>query len=996
MDSKRWERIVVLFEQAVDVPPSRREEWVRLQTGGDTELADAVLRMLQHDAVDHLLDRPLETLAAALIQPSSEAEPVLPGGHRVGAYEIIDLLGRGGMGLVYRARDTRLDRLAALKFLPPPGPGPQDTAIADIEAEARAASALDHPNIGTIYHVDVAEDGRPFIAMAFYEGQTLEEQLAAGPLEPAQALRIAAGIAAGLGAAHDRGIVHRDVKPSNVFLTSDGGVKLLDFGIAAVAGDQVQVSARGTPRYMSPEQARATDPDPRSDVWSLGVVLFEMLAGRPPFDGDYRPGIESGKSAAKSLVQLPRRGGITRELSGVVGRALAADPDLRYPDANAMLAAIGNAQRRGIRRWGLRPWGAVIAALGAAAVGVLGWRALDLPRPIGRPVEILLADIANATGDSLFPGRALTLAAAGGLQESRHIRLFPHARVRETLARMGQPNAETTLDESRAREIAQRANLDAVLAVEVHSAGSRYLLSARLLQPTGNEVGATRLEVAGREQLLDGLDRLLKRVRRILGESRQQLEVGRRLPQVTTASLDALEDYADGSQAWERRDYRAARLHWDRAVAKDSTFAAALAALAHWWFLQGNDIVQGESYLVRALALSSRLTEREQLELRATAARYRGQPESAITASRILAEQYPDRDSWFSLATLLMRQERCAEAIPAVQRALALDSTFVNAWINLATCYQIEDQPEASLEAYAQADKLDSLVLRRGNLNQEWGRIFVQLGRPAAAESAFRGMLSRGEPADRARGHRSMGFLRMYQGRYGEAIDQFREAAALTSQGRNHISELRNRTLLAEALLTAGRRAEGRSELARAQALLEDGHPDPPYAFFLGHAWLRAGRTAQARQLLARLETEARPGDRLDQSALRLFRGFLALAQRRPRDAIEVVAEDRNEAYAGYRHAVRADAYEALGLHDSALAAAQELTAGFHFGFDSHDQWLRGALRVGRLAEAVEDSALARAAYSEYLERWHNGDSILGELRFARQRLATLQATSAR
>jgi tetratricopeptide (TPR) repeat protein len=343
-----------------------------------------------------------------------------------------------------------------------------------------------------------------------------------------------------------------------------------------------------------------------------------------------------------------------------------------------------------------------------------------------------------------------------------------------------------------------------------------------------------------------------------------------------------------------------------------------------------------------------------------------------------------------------MRRERCPEAIAALQRALELDSTFVNGWINLATCHQIQDQPGAALEAYGRANRLDTVALRQGNLNQEFGRVYVRLGRLAAADSIFQGMLSRSSPNDQARGHRSLGFLRMYEGRYGAAITHFREAAVLSRQTGTQVSELRNRTLLAEALVTANRQREAQKELDRAHHLLAVSNPEAAYQFYVGHAWLRVGRTDRARALLTRLEAEARPGDPFDQSALRLFRGFLALAERRPRDAIEAAADDRHPPFAGYRHAVRADAYAALGQFDSATAAAQELMAGYHFGFDSHDQWLRGPLRVGRLAEGRGDSALARAAYSGYVERWAMGDSTLPELRFARSRLATLQEASAR
>ena len=344
MDRIRYQRISELFERASELPDAHRAAWVRAEAGLEVELADTVLRMLSHDAADQLLDRPLDRLVVALIDAPSEQEPTLGVGDRVGDYEILGILGRGGMGVVYRARDSRLDRLAALKFLPTSGAGA--AAVASIEAEARAASGLDHPNIATIYHVGAAGDGRPYMAMAYYEGQTLAERLVAGPLDTAEAVRIAAAIAAGLAAAHGRGIVHRDVKPANVFLTSGGGVKLLDFGIAAAAYHALGGSARGTLRYMSPEQAEAARPNPRSDVWSLGAVLYEMLTGKPPFEGD-----------------SPERIGVPAGLRAVLNRALARAPEQRYPDAGAMLADLARLLRPRFRR--------AAAVLALTALGVL-------------------------------------------------------------------------------------------------------------------------------------------------------------------------------------------------------------------------------------------------------------------------------------------------------------------------------------------------------------------------------------------------------------------------------------------------------------------------------------------------------------------------------------------------------------------------------------------------------------------------------------------------
>ena len=208
-------------------------------------------------------------------------------GQTISHYQITEQLGQGGMGVVYKAEDTRLDRTVALKFLPTHSLPTEDDK-ARFYREAKAAAKLNHPHIATVFEIDETDDGQAFIAMEYIEGETLAEKITRGPLKLKEAISIAIQVAEGLQAAHERGIVHRDVKSSNVMLDERGQVKVMDFGLARMAG-ATQLTKEGmtvgTAAYMSPEQARGEEVDPRSDVWSLGVVLYEMIAGRLPFGG---------------------------------------------------------------------------------------------------------------------------------------------------------------------------------------------------------------------------------------------------------------------------------------------------------------------------------------------------------------------------------------------------------------------------------------------------------------------------------------------------------------------------------------------------------------------------------------------------------------------------------------------------------------------------------------------------------------------------------------
>ena len=260
-------------------------------------------------------------------------------GKTISHYRILEKLGEGGMGVVYKAEDTKLKRTVALKFLPPELTRDQSAKTRFIH-EAQAASALQHHNICTIHEIDETKDGRLFIAMDCYEGETLKEKIARGPLPIRQAVDIASQVAAGLSKAHEAGMVHRDIKPANIMVTKDGVVKLLDFGLAKLAGSTKVTrtgTTVGTAAYMSPEQATGRDLDVRSDLWSLGIVLYEMLAGAPPFRGDHEQAVIYQIVNGEPEPLTNCRGDVQAALVAVVDKSLQKDPGTRYQTAAAMV-----------------------------------------------------------------------------------------------------------------------------------------------------------------------------------------------------------------------------------------------------------------------------------------------------------------------------------------------------------------------------------------------------------------------------------------------------------------------------------------------------------------------------------------------------------------------------------------------------------------------------------------------------------------------------------
>ena len=326
---ERWPELDALFERALEVSADRRGSFLDEACGADTALRQELEALLAaHDGSDDFLSDAHAWLGHRPTVPAPGEEVPEPADPRVGVtlshYEVMERLGEGGMGVVYRARDLRLDRTVGLKFIHPMlGMDPE--ARSRFKQEARAASALDHPNICTIYEIDEAPDGQLFIAMAFYSGQTLADRLKQGPLPVPEAIDTAIAIGRGLACAHEVGIVHRDLKPANVMLTERGGPKILDFGIAKLeGGGHTRTGARlGTAAYMSPEQARGDPVDRRTDIWALGAVLHEMLACENPFRGGSEMATIYAILNAEPGRVSKRRPGIPDGIDEVVGRALA-------------------------------------------------------------------------------------------------------------------------------------------------------------------------------------------------------------------------------------------------------------------------------------------------------------------------------------------------------------------------------------------------------------------------------------------------------------------------------------------------------------------------------------------------------------------------------------------------------------------------------------------------------------------------------------------------
>ncbi len=415
MSPERFRRLEELYHAARQGTP---EERATLLAQTDSELRRELELLLAQPSRGEFLDRPAIQNAPDLLEDSTIAHLA---GQTISHYRILEVLGAGGMGVVYKAFDTKLNRYVALKFLPP-HLRRNEGVKRRLEQEARAASAMDHPNIVVIHDIDETADGDLFIAMAFHEGATLRDRIVAAPggLPVAEALQIARQIATGLAKAHQRGILHRDIKPGNVIVAKDGIVRIIDFGLAKSSDTAAAAedSPHGTPLYMSPEQASGKPVDRRTDLWSLGAVLYEMLAGKPAFRGESQHQVTHAVLHEEPPTLREERPGLPVAVEDIVARALQKDPARRYQTAEEMVRDLsmvlagldrtGSARRRAL--WGL-------AALGAVtAVALLAWRFSAKRTPVTSAAEyVQLTNFSDsATAPALSPDGRMVAFFRGG------------------------------------------------------------------------------------------------------------------------------------------------------------------------------------------------------------------------------------------------------------------------------------------------------------------------------------------------------------------------------------------------------------------------------------------------------------------------------------------------------------------------------------------------------------------------------------------------------
>ncbi len=820
-------------------------------------------------------------------------------GQTLSHYTILRPLGKGGMGEVFLAEDTVLGRKVALKFL-------AKEAIADPVArgrflrEAKSAAAIDDPFICKIYETGEV-DGEPFIAMEYIEGESLGARIERGPMSLEEVVTTAAEIAEALGVAHEHGIIHRDLKPANVMLTTQGHAKVLDFGLAkqVFTAGNMDTSAQtatsddltgrgvtlGTLSYMSPEQLRALPLTPKSDVFSFGIVLHEMLTGTHPFARPSSPETMSAIMADAAPTPESKGHKIPQELLEIHDKALAKEPEDRYQNASEVARELSELKQAlaPTKKKGIHTIGIGIAMVLAAIVVVAGLRLL--PRntePVAvenlEPMSVLIADFENQTGDEIFDG-ALEQALAIGLEEAPFINSYRRGRARQVAEQI--LGEEARLDSETARLVAQREAISVIVSGSIVTADPGYQINVGAIDGvTGGSIVTHETTVRSRDEVLPAVARLTVNIRRALGDTVPESVELAANETFTTASLEAAGAYARAQDLMAIGKWQEAANIYRHAIQLDSDFGRAYAGLAVC-YLNLNQLENAKKYFEEAFSRIDRMTDREKFRTRGGYYLLTRNYEKAAEQYEALSRDYPSDPAGPSnlafayfygrdMGKALEIGQRAADAHPqnVLTRAnLALyamyASDFETAANEAKNVHEANPSYETAYvpEAMALIDVLDfegaAEVYDRLRLVSPWGASLAATG-----------------GAD----------LALYQGRYKEAFDLLESGIAGDRANELDAEVARKLTMLAGAHMTIGNEAEAITAVDEALSLSRR----RSVLFASAAVLVDAGQTERALDLSQELATQLEPEPRV---FARLIESQIALAGGDPQRAIGMIGE---------------------------------------------------------------------------------------------------------
>jgi len=997
------------------------------------------------------------------------SEELTTGSTFAGRYQVIEELGAGGMGRVYKVLDTKIGEKIALKLLRP-------EAILDRNAherfsnELKLARKIRHKNVCQMFDLGEAE-GTRYITMEYVRGEDLRQLIRkVGRLSPGQAVAIARQVCDGLAEAHRLGVVHRDLKPQNIMLDEDGNARIMDFGIArSLSGKGITGGGAfiGTPEYMSPEQVEGKDVDERSDIYSLGVILYEMVTGRPPFDGEtalsiaHKHKYEAPEDPRKHVAEVPD--GLARTILKCLEknktaryesiRALEADLALIEPGLPATDKALP--KKKGVTTrditvtFNLRrvavPALAVLA-VAAAAIILVKVSGGKKPSPVAPPssgkpsVAVMYFD--NQTEKAGLDKMAVTLLTTN-LSRIEDLEVTSTQRLFDILKRLGKQDART-IERSLATEVAARAGVKTMIMGSIIQIGGRIRLSSELIDVQNGSIVGTQSQ--------DGTkyDDLFAMVDSITEQIGQQLAGGKaagglKVADVTTSSLEALEQYQKALDLMMRWDNPSAANLLKRAVEIDPKFAMAYAYLAMAQlstmisvFDPYTDLTEAKNTLESAKKYSDRATASERIVIQMIEALLnRDITKAAGFGRELLARNIPAKWAYMAIINEQWRRRDFQGAIRTAEKMIENDPAEGNGYNGLAYCYgYLNDYPAAisALKKYIavhpdDANTYDSAwemsmwagrydeALRYADealsIHPSWiffdyysGWALIHKGQGETARERFR-RLESNSPAWRGPAAFYSGLAYLSEGKHREAQAEFLRAIGLARENGQIREEVMYRVFYGEALLIRGEAGPAQAkfedaEKVSAQYYRYDFNPVPlTRRFYAGRAFLRQGQIDRAASLAEEISTIVRdkglPAEFLDFRLL--LEAEISLAQNKPEDALRILDQTSYFVWHSSPHFWRAKAAaeDILGRAELAAECYREFLGRTTLAREESCDPVRyfyemsmADYNLGRIAEKTGNAAAARDHYQKFLERMRAADPGIPEVADARKRLAAL------